>query len=50
VNAEHARIVDATLQRRSDEACGLLRDHIERTGHNVMVALLEKRATPATGK
>lgn len=50
VNDEHARIVDATLQRRSDEACALLRDHIERTGHNVMVALLEKRAAPATGK
>ncbi len=49
VNNEHARIVDATLTRKADTACDLLRDHIERTGHNVMVALLEKRAPLAAG-
>jgi GntR family carbon starvation induced transcriptional regulator len=43
VSQEHANIVTATLERRADEACGLLRQHIERTGSNVMLALMKKR-------
>jgi DNA-binding GntR family transcriptional regulator len=43
VSQEHANIVTATLERRADEACALLRQHIERTGSNVMGALMKKR-------
>lgn len=43
VSQEHADIVAATLERREDEACQLLRMHIERTGHNVLVALMRKQ-------
>jgi GntR family carbon starvation induced transcriptional regulator len=44
VSEEHANIVTATLERRADDACALLRTHIERTGSNVMSALMEKKA------
>jgi len=40
---EHRNICDATLDRRADEACSVLRDHIERTGRIVLKALTEKR-------
>ena len=40
---EHRNICDATLDRRADEACCVLRDHIERTGRIVLKALTEKR-------
>lgn len=43
VSQEHADIVAATLERREDEACQLLRMHIERTGNNVLVALMRKQ-------
>ncbi len=39
---EHRRICDATLERRPDQACALLRDHIERTGRMVLGALSTK--------
>lgn len=42
VPREHADIVAATLERRADDACQLLRMHIERTGTNVLVALMQK--------
>jgi GntR family carbon starvation induced transcriptional regulator len=42
VAAEHARICEAALARRADQACVLLRDHIERTGTNVLQALARK--------
>jgi GntR family carbon starvation induced transcriptional regulator len=45
VSQEHSNIVTATLERREDEACGLLRTHIERTGSNVLVALMQKKQT-----
>jgi DNA-binding GntR family transcriptional regulator len=44
VSKEHAAIVEAALERRADEACELLRQHIERTGSNVMGALLKRQA------
>lgn len=44
VSHEHDNIVDATLERREDEACAMLRTHIERTGRNVMDALLRQKA------
>jgi GntR family transcriptional regulator, carbon starvation induced regulator len=43
---EHRRICDATLERRADDACGLLRDHIERTGRMVLRALTENPLSP----
>ncbi|HEX5477917.1 MAG TPA: FCD domain-containing protein [Burkholderiales bacterium] len=42
VMQEHRNICDATLERRADEACALLREHIERTGRLVLGALGEK--------
>ena len=39
---EHREICDATLERRADQACALLREHIERTGRLVLRALSEK--------
>lgn len=39
VGEEHRRICDATLERRADQACSLLRDHIERTGRMVLRAI-----------
>lgn len=42
VQEEHEKIVQATLARRADEACALLRTHIERTGRNVQSALMER--------
>jgi DNA-binding GntR family transcriptional regulator len=44
VAAEHRNICEATLERRADQACSLLREHIERTGHMVRHALIEKHA------
>lgn len=48
VAEEHRNICDATLERRADQACALLRDHIERTGHMVLHALSGK--SPAKRK
>ena len=42
VAQEHREIADATLQRRADDACALLREHIERTGRLVRGALSTK--------
>lgn len=42
VMQEHRNISDATLERRTDAACALLREHIERTGHMVLHALTKK--------
>jgi len=39
IQQEHVDICTATLERRADDACELLRAHIERTGANVMKAL-----------
>jgi DNA-binding GntR family transcriptional regulator len=43
VSQEHANIVTATLERREADACALLRTHIERTGSNVLVALMQRQ-------
>jgi len=43
VAKEHAQIVTATLERRADDACAMLRTHIERTGNNVLKALVKKQ-------
>ena len=48
VMQEHRNICDATLERRADQSCSLLRDHIERTGRLVLGALSERKA--AVGK
>ncbi|HEX4928628.1 MAG TPA: FCD domain-containing protein [Burkholderiales bacterium] len=42
VGQEHREISAATLERRADAACALLRDHIERTGRLVRRALSTK--------
>lgn len=39
VPAEHRAIADAMVERRAEEAVRLLRDHVERTGRNVIAAL-----------
>ncbi|OYW61866.1 MAG: GntR family transcriptional regulator [Rhizobiales bacterium 17-65-6] len=39
VPAEHAAIAQAMIERRAEDAVGLLRDHIERTGRKIMAAL-----------
>lgn len=44
VPGEHAKIAELTLERRSDEACDLLRQHIARTGENVRLALTSQPA------
>lgn len=41
VRQEHVDICTATLERRADDACELLRSHVERTGANVLKALGE---------
>lgn len=43
VAEEHREICDATLERRADAACSLLRNHIERTGRMVLQAIAEKK-------
>ncbi|MGV3570654.1 MAG: GntR family transcriptional regulator [Ramlibacter sp.] len=40
VRREHTDICDAALARNADLACGILREHIERTGANIRKALL----------
>ena len=45
VAEEHRRICEAATERRADEACRLLRGHIERTGRLVRAALSEKTLT-----
>lgn len=42
---EHESICMATVERRADDAAGLLRDHIERTGTNIMRVLMERQAS-----
>lgn len=49
VMQEHRNICDATLERRADEACALLRDHIGRTGRIVLHALTERNGAAAKG-
>lgn len=39
VRQEHVDLCTATLERRVDDACELLRVHVERTGANVLKAL-----------
>lgn len=39
VQQEHEEICIATIERRADDACELLRNHIHRTGANVLRAL-----------
>ncbi|HUH87838.1 MAG TPA: GntR family transcriptional regulator [Pusillimonas sp.] len=39
VRQEHVDLCAATLERRADDACDLLRAHVERTGANVLKAL-----------
>ncbi len=41
VNAEHAAIVAATLERNADLACALLAQHIQRTTQNIYHSLSE---------
>lgn len=48
VAQEHRAIGDAALGRRADEACALLRDHIERTGRMVAQALTSARTSTRT--
>lgn len=48
VAQEHRAISDAALGRRADEACALLRDHIERTGRMVAQSLTSARTSPPT--
>jgi len=43
VRQEHEDICQATLERRADDACRLLRGHIERTGANVLRVLGQAR-------
>jgi DNA-binding GntR family transcriptional regulator len=43
VQQEHMDICHATVERRADDACRLLRSHIERTGANVMRALIDRQ-------
>lgn len=47
VSQEHDNIVRATLERRADDACAMLKVHIERTGNNVLAALMERRTPQA---
>jgi len=42
VAQEHRQICDATLERRADAACALLREHIERTGRMVQHAIVHR--------
>ena len=47
VRQEHVDLCTATLERRADEACELLRSHVERTGSNVLKALGEQEPAKA---
>jgi DNA-binding GntR family transcriptional regulator len=46
VRREHAAICDAALDRDADRACGMLREHIERTGCNLRLAVVKNESTP----
>jgi GntR family transcriptional regulator, carbon starvation induced regulator len=46
VRREHADICEAALQRDADRACGILRQHIERTGSNIRKAVSKNDGTP----
>lgn len=50
VLGEHQRIMDATLERQSDVAVALLRQHIQRTGDNVARALLASPEGPVKSR
>jgi GntR family carbon starvation induced transcriptional regulator len=39
VPAEHTAIAHAMIERRTRDAVRILREHIERTGHNIQIAL-----------
>jgi DNA-binding GntR family transcriptional regulator len=41
VQEEHIAIANATVTRQADKAADLLRQHIERTGTNVLKSLAE---------
>ncbi|TFZ02606.1 GntR family transcriptional regulator [Ramlibacter henchirensis] len=42
VRREHTDICNAALERDAELACGIMREHIERTGANIRKALLKK--------
>lgn len=44
VQKEHEALCDATVERRADEACELLRRHIERTSDYALRALMQQSA------
>jgi DNA-binding GntR family transcriptional regulator len=41
VQREHNAIADATVSRQGDKAAHLLRQHIERTGTNILKSLIK---------
>jgi len=47
VRQEHMDICHATVERRADDACRLLRSHVERTGANVLRTLIDRQAEAA---
>ncbi len=47
IRQEHEALCDATVGRRADEACTLLRNHIERTAAYALRALLEQQKPAA---
>ena len=47
VQQEHVDICHATVERRADDACRLLRSHIERTGANVLRVLIDRQTEAA---
>ncbi|MGE4240538.1 GntR family transcriptional regulator [Ramlibacter sp.] len=44
VRREHTDIANAALERNADLACGILAEHIERTGTNIRKAILKSDA------
>lgn len=48
VPQEHHDICHATVERRADEACALLRSHIDRTGATVLRALMQRQSAEET--
>jgi DNA-binding GntR family transcriptional regulator len=45
---EHRRMMDAALDRKTELACAILRDHINQTARNVvMIATAEQGRTEA---
>ena len=46
VRREHADICDAALERDAERACRILREHIERTGSNILRAVVKNEKAP----